>query len=207
MAERQPQGAGGRVVVGNVSLSLDGRVAGRGGEYDMGWIGPHAVSDAVRAHLHTLYGSASTALLGRKNFEGFHGYWPAVADDPSADPRDRDFARWLNETEKVVFSSTVREPDWSNARVVNADPADVVKELRHRNGGDIVVLNSGSIIRSLLAADAIDRLSIVLCPELVGGGARLFEDGLPSSNWRLARSTTSDTGALCLFYDRVRQPR
>jgi dihydrofolate reductase len=203
VAERQA-GTGDRVVVGNIALSLDGRVNGRGGDYDMGWIGPHAISDAVRAQLAAVYGSATTVLLGRKNFEGFRGFWPAVAADASADPRDREYAKWLNETEKIVFSSTLRDPEWENARIVSTDPADLVKDLRRQGGGDIVVQNSSSIIRSLLAADQVDRLSITLCPELVGGGARLFEDGLPPTSWRLSKSTASDTGALCLLYDRAR---
>jgi hypothetical protein len=36
---------GNRTVVGNISLSLDGRMAGPGGEYDMSWIVPHALTN------------------------------------------------------------------------------------------------------------------------------------------------------------------
>jgi hypothetical protein len=50
-----------------------------------------------------------------------------------------------------------------------------------------------------------DRLSITLCPEVAGGGARLFEDGLPSSSWTLRQSTPTESGAVCLLYDRVRE--
>jgi dihydrofolate reductase len=77
--------------------------------------------------------------------------------------------------------------------------------VRQQKGGDIIVLASGSIIRRLLQADALDRLSITLCPEVAGGGARLFEDGLPPSSWTLRQSTVTESGALCLLYDRVRE--
>jgi dihydrofolate reductase len=87
---------------------------------------------------------------------------------------------------------------------MNADPAAVVKQLRQEEGGDIVVLASSSVIRALLAADELDRLSITLAPELVGGGARLFEDGIPATSWRPTHSVTTESGALCLHYDRVR---
>jgi dihydrofolate reductase len=66
------------------------------------------------------------------------------------------------------------------------------------------VLASASVIKALLAADEVDELSITLAPELVGGGARLFEDGLPGSSWRLADSTPTESGAVCLLFDRVR---
>ncbi|MDP9235674.1 MAG: dihydrofolate reductase family protein [Actinomycetota bacterium] len=193
-----------RKVVANIALSLDGRINGLGGDMDMGWIVPHAISDGARDHMVRIMSPATTALLGRKNYEGFAGYWPVVAKDESADPRDRTFARWLDAVEKVVFSSTLPETQWSNSRVVAAEPKAVVQELRQTDGGDIVVLSSTSMIRSLLQADEIDRLSIMLCPEIVGGGARLLDDGVPSSGWALAEATPHDTGAINLLYDRNR---
>jgi dihydrofolate reductase len=193
-----------RTVTANITLSLDGRVNGVGGDFDMGWIVPHAITETSRNHMIRVTEPATTILLGRKNYEGFAGFWPAVADDENAAPQDRAASRWMTETEKVVFSSTLTEASWQNSRIVDAEPADVVKQLRGEDGGDIVILASVSVIKALLAADEIDRLSLTLAPELVGGGARLFEDGLPSSSWKLVDSTPTESGALCLLYDRVR---
>jgi len=192
-----------RRVVANISLSLDGRTTGAGGDYDMGWIVPHAVTDEARAHLLRMSESATTILLGRKNYQGFGGYWPPVADDPAADPRDRAFAAWLTRTEKVVFSTTLTEAPWQHSRIVTGDPAAEVRTLREQEGGDIIVLASSSIIRALLAAGELDRLSITLCPALVGAGARLLEDGLPASTWTLTDVTPAKSGALGLLYDRA----
>lgn len=194
-----------RTVVANISLSLDGRISGAGGEYDMGWIVPHALSDGARDHMIRVTSPATTVLLGRKNYEGFSQFWPAVADDPTADQRDRSFAQWLNAVEKVVFSTTLQEASWQNAKVSHQAPADVIGDLRRQGDGDIIVLASASVIRDLLNADAIDRLSITLCPEVVGGGARLFDDDvIASGSWALADKTLTDSGALCLLFDRVR---
>jgi dihydrofolate reductase len=99
----------------------------------------------------------------------------------------------------------LKAPTWENSRIVNADPASIINDLKQQDGGDILVLSSGSIIKSLLRADALDRLSITLCPEIVGGGVRLLEDGLPASSWSLRQSTATESGALCLLYERVRQ--
>jgi dihydrofolate reductase len=193
-----------RTVTGNISLSLDGRLHGPGGEYDMGWIVPHALTDESRDHLTELTSAATTALLGRKNYQGFGGYWPSVAQDETADPRDRAFARWLDDVEKVVFSTSLPTAEWNNSRIATASPADTVRELRSQPGGDILVLSSASIIRSLLEAGELDRLSITLCPELVGAGARLFDDGPAGSSWSLTRLTPTSSGAICLHYDRIR---
>ncbi|MGI8664512.1 MAG: dihydrofolate reductase family protein [Jatrophihabitans sp.] len=195
-----------RRVIASLSLSLDGRVNGQGGDYDMGWIVPHAITDAAREHLLRVTGSATTALLGRKNYQGFGGYWPPVADSVEADPRDRAFAGWLNTVDKVVFSGTLTDAPWSNSRIVAGDPVAEVGRLREQDGGDIIVLASIDIIQTLLVADQLDRLSITLCPAVVGGGRRLFEDGVPASAWALAELTSADSGAIHLLYDRVREP-
>lgn len=195
----------GRTVIGNISLSLDGRVTGPGGDYDMGWIVPHAVTNAARDHMVDVTSPATTVLLGRKNYQGFGGYWPTVAGDETADPRDRAFSKWLNFVEKIVFSSTLNEATWENSRMVDEDPATVVENLRQQAGGDVIVLASGSVIKRLLQTDALDCLSITLCPEIAGGGERLFEDGLPASSWDLRQSNATESGALCLVYDRRRE--
>jgi len=194
-----------RTVVANISLSLDGRTNGAGGEYDMSWIVPHAITVGSRSNMIAVTSPATTVLLGRKNYQGFGSYWPSVAANESADPRDRAFSAWLNSVEKVVFSSTLKDAAWENSRIVNADPAAVVRDLQQQSGGNIIVLASSSLIKHLLEADALDCLSITLCPEVAGGGARLFEDGLPASSWMLRQSKVTESGALCLLYDRIRK--
>jgi dihydrofolate reductase len=145
-----------RTVVANISLSLDGRINGAGGEYDMSWVVPHAVSDAARDHMVRFTLPATTMLLGRKNYEGFGGYWPGVADQDDADPRDRAVSRWMNEVEKIVFSSTLTDATWAHSTIADRSPADVVADLRSRPGGDILAMSSSSIIRQLLDADLVD---------------------------------------------------
>jgi dihydrofolate reductase len=192
----------GRIVVAQISLSLDGRVSGPAGPFDMTQIASHAVTDAAQERSARVLGTATTALMGRINYEGFYGYWPPVADDETADPRDRNIARWLDDVEKVVFSTTMTDAPWSNSRIADRGPAEEVKRLRDTEGGDIVVVNSSSIMRQLMLANQLDRLVIDLVPEIAGDGARLFEDVLPSSSWALSSSTVADDGTVLLTYDR-----
>ena len=193
-----------RTVIGHIPLSLDGRVSGPGGQHDMGWTVRHALTGEARAQLLKVTSPATTVLLDGQVYQGFGGFWPAVAGDEDADPRDRLFARWLNEAEKIVVSRTVTEPGWRNTRVTADDPAEIVRRLRKEEGGDIVVLASPGLIRRLLEAGELDRLSITLCPELIGAGARLFGDGPAGSSWSLAEATPTSSGALCLRYDLIR---
>jgi dihydrofolate reductase len=193
-----------RTVTGHIPLSLDGRVSGPGGEHDLGWTVRHALTSEARAQLLDVTGTASTALLDGQTYQGFWGFWPAVAGDEDADPRDRLFARWLNEAEKIVVSGTLTAARWRNTRIAADDPAEVVRRLRMEEGGDVVVLASHGVIRRLLEAGELDRLSLTLCPELIGAGARLFGDGPAGSSWSLAEATPASSGALCLRYDLIR---
>lgn len=193
-----------RKVYASMSLSLDGRYSGPGGPADMAAIVPYMTTEVARDQLTRIWQGASTALLGRRNAEGFMGYWSMVALDENADPRDRGYAKWLVDTEKVVLSSTLTEPPWTRTRVLNAPAAQVVTELKSDGAGAILVNNSASVIKPLLAADSIDRLYLMITPEIAGGGERLFDTGLPGTKWTLSHQETGELGELALVYDRAR---
>jgi dihydrofolate reductase len=193
-----------RRVTANLSLTLDGRYNGPGGPGDLSAIVPYAITKVGRNQLFRIHETATTALLSRGSAEGFLGYWPPVAHDENADPRDRGYAKWLTDVEKVVLSTTLTEAPWERTRVANASAADVVAELKASGEGDILVNSCPSIIKPLLAADLIDRLYLMVCPEIVGGGQRLFEDGLPGTKWTLALQETGALGEMALVYDRAR---
>ena len=88
--------------------------------------------------------------------------------------------------------------------MVNAPVVDVVAELKATGHGEILVNSSASIIKALLSADLLDRLYLMVCPEIAGGGERLFDDGLPSSRWSLALQQTGALGEMAMVYDRAR---
>ncbi len=193
-----------RRVTASMSLTLDGRYNGPGGPGDIGAIVPYMTTDVARDQLTRIWQDGTTALLGRLNAEGFIGFWSPMAEDENADPRDRGYAKWLVDTEKVVLSTTLTGAPWPRTRIVNAPAAEVVTGLKAAGEGDIVINNSASIIKALLSADLLDRLYLILCPEIAGGGQRLFDDGLPASKWTLTHQETGELGEIAMVYDRAR---
>jgi dihydrofolate reductase len=193
---------GTRTVIASVTVSLDGCSAGPEG--DLTGLVEQAGAPETMAWFAGVYSGASTALMGRTNYEGFYGYWPPVARDPESSPRGRDLALWLDEVEKIVFSRTLTEAEWSNARIADREPADEVAALKAAEGRDIMILNSASIIRALLDADLVDEMRLILVPVVLGGGLRIFPDGLPRSEWELASSAGLPGGTLGLQYRRRR---
>ncbi|MBO2445674.1 dihydrofolate reductase family protein [Actinomadura barringtoniae] len=194
----------GRAVTANLTLSLDGHYNGPGGPGDFGAFIPYVTGDVARDQMSRMWEHATTAVLGRVNAEGFLGFWPSVAADESADPRDRGYATWLVDSEKVIFSTTLTEAPWERARLVNGPVANVVADLKAGGEGDILVNSSASIIKPLLAADLLDRLYLMIVPEITGGGQRLFDDGLPATKWTLAYQETGVLGEMAVVYDRAR---
>ncbi|QNE79649.1 riboflavin biosynthesis protein RibD (plasmid) [Streptomyces finlayi] len=194
----------GRRVITNMSLSLDGRYAKPDDPQDMGWVMPYAHTDVARDLMTSLHEQATTALLGRVNAEGFLSFWPTVLDTEDADPRDKAFAKWLVDTDKVVLSSTLGDAPWERTTVVDKPTTEVAADLKAAEGGDILVLSSASVIKALLAADRVDRLALTVFPVFLGGGPRLFDDGLPEGQWELVSQAAGEYGAMALVYDRVR---
>jgi dihydrofolate reductase len=194
----------GRKVTANLSLTLDGRYNGPGGPGDFNAFAPYVTSEVARDHMTRMWEGATTALLGRVNAEGFLSYWPSVAADENADPRDRGYAKWLVDTEKVVFSTTLEQAPWERTRVVNAPAADVITDLKATGEGDLLINSSAGIIKAALAADLLDRMYLMVFPEIAGGGQRLFDDGLPASKWRLAHQRAGELGEIAMIYDRIR---
>ena len=190
-----------RTVIAQANMTIDGMLAGPEG--DLSWLIPHAVHPQLSAYTEGIWRGADTILLGRTNYEGFQGYWPPVAADPAAPPRDRALATWLDTAEKVVFSRTLDEATWQNARVAR-DVEVETRALKQAEGRDIIVLSSGSIIQALLQADLVDELRLNVLPAIVGGGLRLFDEGLPRSDWELVGALTLEPGGVALHYRRRR---
>lgn len=193
-----------RKVTANLALTLDGRYNGPGGPGDFSAFAPYVTSEVARDHMTRMWKGATTAVLGRVNAEGFMAYWPAVAADENADPRDRGYAQWLVDAEKVVFSTTLPRAPWERTRVVNAPVEEVLTAIKATGEGDLLLNSSASIIKAALAADLVDRLYLMVVPEIAGGGHRLFEEGLPASKWALTRREAGSLGEIAVIYDRIR---
>jgi dihydrofolate reductase len=66
------------------------------------------------------------------------------------------------------------------------------------------MFGSGVLIRSLLAADVLDRLHLWLYTITLGQGKRIFDAGTVPASFRLAEPVrTFPKGAVSLVYDRA----
>ena len=165
-------------------LSLDG-VAEDPDAFITDW------DDAMDANLAAVIGSQDAVILGRHSYDEWAAFWPGSEIEP--------FATFINGVTKYVVTSTPMHRQWAKATVVEGGLLDFVRDLKDQPGGDIGVHASISIAQSLLAANLVDELRLVVAPRIAGGGRKPL-DGLPAIRLELTRSVTSPTGYLLLDY-------
>ncbi len=177
-----------RKVVVYELLSLDG-VAEDPDAFITDW------DEMMDANLAEVIAAQDAVILGRRSYDEWAAFWPHSEIEP--------FATFINGVAKYVVSSAPLEREWANATVVDGGLVDFVRELKDRPGGDIGVHASISVAQTLLAADVVDEIRLVVAAKVVGSGRRLL-DGLPPIRLETTRAATSPSGHLLVEY-RVRR--
>ena len=76
-------------------------------------------------------------------------------------------------------------------------------ELKQSLTANLVIMGSGVLIASLMAADLIDEYLLMISPLVLGTGRRLFAGGAYTA-LRLVDSSTTSKGVLIVAYEPVR---
>ena len=144
--------------------------------------------------------AADTLLLGRRSFEGFRDYWPAVADNPDVAPVEREISRLNNAIDKVVVSDTLTDADlapWTNTRIVRrADAHEEIAELKRGPGREILVFGSHVLWNDLVSAGLVDELHLMIGSAFLGDGVPVFSG--PRTGLRLLDARVLDGSQLIL---------
>ncbi|MEV6976334.1 dihydrofolate reductase family protein [Kitasatospora sp. NPDC093806] len=194
-----------RIVISEF-ISLDGVVQAPGGPKEDtdggfahgGWTGPFFEPETVGAAFDDALSKADALLFGRRTWQTMAAAWPARAGDPFADR--------MNAIRKYVVSDTLDDAElgWANTtRLTGADVAAGLKELRAAEGGDLLVMGSPTLVRSLLSEDLVDELRLMIMPVLLGGGKTIFPAEGAMRTLELVSTVTSGTGVHVCTYRRA----
>jgi dihydrofolate reductase len=139
--------------------------------------------------------AAEALLLGRVTYDEFAPFWSAqtVADDPGA--------AFMNDTPKYVVSNTLSSADWANSVIIDGDLVAELSALKRTLARDLMIMGSGQLVRTLLAENLLDRLTLIVHPIILGKGKRLFEHGGPSTPLSLVSSQTLSSGVTVATYE------
>ena len=187
-----------RVVVVN-HVSLDGVMQGpgrpdedtRGGFRHGGWA-QNDNDPALGAAMGERLGEEFSWLFGRRTYDGLLSYWNATGGP---------FKQPLNGVRKYVASSDpAADLPWPNSTLISGDVPAGVAALREQPGGNLVIMGSGELIRSLLPHGLIDEFFLMIHPVVLGSGRRSFGADDMTHPLRLVASSPTATGVILATY-------
>ena len=175
-------------LIADLFVTLDGYAYGEGAPAYFGYLGPdleRLIDDHVAA--------PQVLLMGRKTYEMI---WAIVRDQP-VEGRDR-----MNELPKVVCSGTLEEPpEWDNSRLLRGELVGEVRSLKAEGGDPLRTIGSLSVVKMLLEAGLVDRLRLVVFPQILGEtGREWIFDGLPDIDLQLVGTDVLDGRLVVLEY-------
>ena len=183
-------------------MSLDGVVQAPGGASEDteggfahgGWSMPYFDVPTMGAEIFAGMKTTDALLFGRRTWRGMADAWPSRAGDPYADQ--------MNALPKHVASRTLQASDmeWNSTLLPAERTMEAVGDLRRREGRDLMVWGSATLVRDLLAHGLVDELRLMIEPILLGGGKRIFADDGRSMPLELVSTATSATGVIICTY-------
>lgn len=181
-------------------VSLDGVMQAPGGpEEDSsggfehgGWVFPFD-EESFGSNIVGFFAQADAFLLGRRTYDIFAAYWPAVTDpdDPIAGP--------LNALPKHVASRGEPRLRWNNSHRLR-DPVAEIAALKAKYPRELQVHGSADLLQTLIHHDLIDEYRLFIFPVTLGKGKRLFGSGTVPGSFQLVRSEASGKGTLLAVY-------
>lgn len=184
-----------RSVIYSMSVSLDGFIAGPGGEID--WSAPD--EELHRFHNERVR-EIGIHLLGRRLYETMT-FWETAEANPSLTEYELEFARIWKDTPKIVFSKTLDDVE-GNARLARDSVPQEVAKLREQPGGDLAVGGAG-LASTLIEVDLIDEYRLFISPVVLGGGTPCFSARDERINLELVETRTFGSRVVYVRYRRM----
>lgn len=178
-----------KIIVSNF-LSVDGYFTSAQGGTE--WV-PEDIS--IDKYMEQQFQEVDTILFGRKTHEMMSTYWPdAISNEQSPIIKKN-----MNELEKIVFSETGAIADWHNSHKASELTKEYVRSLKARDGKDIIVFGSGTIVEQLAQLQAVDTYQLFIVPKLLGGGRHMTHD-TPETVLTLEKSQAFNSGTVLVQY-------
>jgi dihydrofolate reductase len=174
-----------------MSVTLDGYVAGPGGELEWGLPPEHP---EVQAWKLVLVRQAGTHIMGRITYEQMAAYWPTATNV---------YAAPMNSIPKVVFSKTLPAAEWAGSRIARGDLSEEIAALKSEPGGDIIAHGGAAFVQALSRLGLIDEYRLIIHPVALGNGLPLFKDLPRPLRLELADAKRFPDGTLIHVYHRI----
>lgn len=183
-----------RKVIAAINMTIDGFCDHTAG----------IVDDELHQHYNDLLSNAGILLYGRITYQLMESYWPYVVKNPTGNKPIDDFARLIQNIPKLVFSHTLNNVEWENAKLAKGSVKDEVLDLQRDAGKDIFI-GSPSLIVELTKLKLIDEFQLCVHPVILGNGLPLFKNINKTSILKLLRTKILGSGAIILYYEATKE--
>jgi dihydrofolate reductase len=157
--------------------------------------------DEILQHYNDLLSNAGALIYGRITYQLMESYWPTVVKNPAGNKPADEFAVIIDNISKIVFSRTLKDVEWKNARLAKGGIEEEVSELRQQVGKDILV-GSRSLIVALTNLNLIDEYQLCVHPVILGNGLLpLLKNINDRINLKLLKTKIFGCGAVTLYYE------
>jgi dihydrofolate reductase len=157
-----------RKIIASTFVSLNGYFAGPNGEQD--WTFPY-LGEELRGWMSSEGKTYDTIILGEGTYKMLSTIWPNMGTEQ--DPA----ATFMNATPKIIISKSLKEAPWGtfdNASVLNKDISGELKKLKQQDGGNMLIVGSGTTIQLLTNEGLIDEYETIILPVILNAGRLLF---------------------------------
>jgi dihydrofolate reductase len=185
-----------RKIISFMHVSLDGFVTGQCGE--MNWI---TMDDEIFEDAIALAATTDTVLYGRTSYQMMESYWPTVLANPRATKNELHHAQWIEDIQKIVFSTTLDKAYWNNTRLIKKNITEEIKKLKHQQGKSMTIFGSPRLTHSFMESGLIDEYRINVNPVILRTGIPLFKNINSRINLKLLKAKTFNSGVLGLAYE------
>ena len=183
-----------RKLISFMHISLDGFVAGPGGE--MNWI---KVDEEIFDHVGKRVKTGDTALYGRVTYEMMEGYWPTAANKANASKHDIEHSTWYSQVHKIVLSKTLQGAVLNNTTIISEQLSAHINTIKQQPGEDILIFGSPTATHTLIDLQLIDGYWLFVNPVVLGNGIPLFT-GKQKQALKLLSATPFLSGVTALNY-------
>ena len=156
--------------------------------------------DEIHQHYNELLSNADTLLFGRITYQLMESYWPNVVKNPTGNKPEDEFAVLIDNISKIVFSHTLKNVDWKNAKLAKGGIKEEVLDLK-RQAGKSILAGSPSLIVTLMQLDLIDEYQLCVQPIILGNGLRLIKNINDRIDLKLIKTKIFGSGSITLFYE------
>lgn len=177
-----------RRLILQMGVTVDGYVAGTGAEGD--WRLGREHPD-VHAWKVASLRAVGTHIMGRVTYQQMAAHWPTASDE---------YAGFMNNVPKVVFSRTLRTADWADTRIATGDLAEEIDALKRQSGGAIMAHGGAAFVQGLSRLGLIDEYRLVVLPVALGAGLALFKDLVAPLRLNLIETNGYPGGTLINVY-------